>query len=177
MQRAAFSIVNYQFDKVEIDLSNHKNNELSLSFGISGIYYKTNSSYELTFVVSAFNHDKEQKPFVSIRCKGLFAFDAVSTFDEIPDFFYKNSIAILFPYVRAYLSLVTTQANVPGIILPTVNLSNLEDDLRKTPLNNKLKFDDLATIKTVYQTLEDRRTDLDKLESKGPSLANGKTHG
>jgi len=50
--------------------------------------------------------------------------------EDIPDFFYKNSIAILFPYLRAYLSLVTTQANVPGIILPTYNLSGLEEELR-----------------------------------------------
>lgn len=65
-----------------------------------------------------------------INCKGLFEFKNVETIEDIPDFFYKNSIAILFPYVRAYISLVTTQANVPGIILPTYNLSNLEEKLR-----------------------------------------------
>ncbi len=131
MQRAAFSIINYHFDKVLIDLSNHKSNELSLSFSTTGIYFNESSQYELSFVVDVFNKNEEQKPFASIRCKGLFSFDNVSSFEEIPDFFYKNSIAILFPYVRAYLSLVTTQANVPGIILPTLNLSNLESDLRK----------------------------------------------
>ena len=65
-----------------------------------------------------------------INCKGLFDFKNVETIEDIPDFFYKNSIAILFPYVRAYISLVTTQANVPGILLPTYNLSNLEEKLR-----------------------------------------------
>ncbi|MDM1043137.1 MULTISPECIES: protein-export chaperone SecB [Empedobacter] len=134
MQRAAFSINNYQFDKVEIDLSNHKGNELSLAFHTSGIYFNQKHQYELSFMVSVFNKDEEQNPFASIRCKGLFNFDNVGSFEEIPDFFYKNSIAILFPYVRAYLSLVTTQANVPGIILPTLNLSNLEDDLRKNTI-------------------------------------------
>jgi len=67
---------------------------------------------------------------VRINCKGLFEFKNVQTIEDIPDFFYKNSIAILFPYVRAYISLVTTQANVPGIILPTHNLSSLEEKLR-----------------------------------------------
>ena len=131
MQKASFSIVNYQFDKVSIDLSNHKNSNLSTSFDTNGIFITEESIYELTFVVKVFNQEDRENPFVSVRCKGVFKFENVSTLDEIPDFFYKNSIAILFPYVRAYISLVTTQANVPGIILPTYNLSNLEEGLRK----------------------------------------------
>ena len=131
MQKASFSIINYQFDKVSIDLSNHKNSNLSTSFDTNGIFITEDSIYALTFVVKVFNQEDRENPFVSVRCKGVFKFENVSTLDEIPDFFYKNSIAILFPYVRAYISLVTTQANVPGIILPTYNLSNLEEGLRK----------------------------------------------
>lgn len=131
MQNAAFSIVNYQFDKVNIDLANHSCKELSLSFDTNGLYVNENSTYELTFLVNVFNQEEKINPFISVRCKGTFKFDNVSKLEEVPDFFYRNSIAILFPYVRAYVSLVTTQANVPGIILPTLNLSNLEDTLRK----------------------------------------------
>ena len=83
----------------------------------------------MQFVINVSNKESEN-PFVEISCKGIFKFENVSTFEEIPEFFYRNSIAILFPYVRAYLSLVTTQANVPGIILPTLNLSNLETELK-----------------------------------------------
>lgn len=129
MQNAAFSIVNYQFDKVSINLDNHKTSELSIDFACNGVYSQIDSIYVLCFKVSVFNPDTA--PFASIQCRGTFRFDNVSEFEEIPDFFYANSIAILFPYVRAYLSLVTTQANVPGVILPTLNLSNLEDELRR----------------------------------------------
>jgi hypothetical protein len=51
MQNAAFSIVNYQFDKVNIDLANHSCKELSLSFDTNGLYVNENSTYELR------NHD------------------------------------------------------------------------------------------------------------------------
>ncbi len=132
MQKAAFSITNYYFDKVEIDLSNHTNKELSLSFAPSGLYDNKEASFELDFEVNVFDaKNSNNKPFVFIRCKSLFKLENVSSFQDIPDFFYKNSIAILFPYVRAYLSLITTQANIPGIILPVLNLSNLEDELKK----------------------------------------------
>lgn len=130
MQKAAFSIVTYQFDKVNIDLENQQTEELDLGFQTKGIFINESNNFELIFIVNVKNQN-ETDPFVSIRCKGLFKFDNISSFEEIPDFFYRNSIAILFPYVRAYLSLVTTQANVQGIILPTLNLSNLEGELRK----------------------------------------------
>jgi preprotein translocase subunit SecB len=130
MQDAAFSIINYQFDKVEIDLSHHKTDELSVSFDIQGVYTQEIAQYELAFSVKV-GHNDDDIPFAKVHCKGMFEFENVSNLNDIPDFFYTNSIAILFPYVRAYLSLVTTQANVPGIILPTFNLSDLKDELRR----------------------------------------------
>lgn len=133
MQKAAFSFKNYQFDRVHIDLNNHHNQDLSLSFDTNGVYLSENQNFELRFVVKVANN-KEDAPFVEISCKGIFKFENITSFEEIPDFFYRNSIAILFPYVRAYLSLVTTQANVPGIILPTLNLSNLETELKKNTI-------------------------------------------
>ena len=131
MQKAAFSIINYQFNKVNIDLSNHVSKDISLMFETRGEYSEITSEYELNFKVVAFNKEKETTPFVEVQCIGIFKFEGVAKFSEIPDFFYRNSIAILFPYVRSYISIVTNQANVPGIILPTLNLSSLEGELRK----------------------------------------------
>jgi preprotein translocase subunit SecB len=130
MQKAAFSIINYQFDRVQIDLNNHKSKELALAFETNGLYDSETSTFLLQFVVKVANKELEN-PFIEVSCKGNFKFDNVSSLEEIPDFFYRNCIAILFPYVRAYVSMVTTQANVPGIILPTLNLTNLETELRK----------------------------------------------
>lgn len=148
MQTAAFSISNYQFDKISIDFSNCKNKKLSLNFNVKGIYIEENSTYKLTFILNVFNdvekdnssndvekdnssNDVEKDSFITIRCIGTFVFENVSDITKIPDFFYKNSIAILFPYVRAYVSLITTQANFPGIILPTLNLSELGNILKE----------------------------------------------
>lgn len=135
MQQAAFSIVNYQFDKVSIDLEKQISEEIDLGFDTKGVYNNELKSFELIFIVHVINNKNDQ-PFISIQCKGMFKFSNINSFDEIPDFFYRNSIAILFPYVRAYLSLITTQANIPGIILPTMNLSSLEGELRKNTIQN-----------------------------------------
>jgi preprotein translocase subunit SecB len=71
---------------------------------------------------------------VEVECVGFFSFENVNSFDEIPDFFYRNCIAILFPFVRAYISMITVQANVPGIMLPTLNLTSLEAALKQNTI-------------------------------------------
>ncbi len=133
MQKAAFSLIKYQFDKVNINLSNHLSNEISLVFDTKtkGVYEQKTSTFQLIFSIKAFNENNIENPFVEVECKGEFKFEEVASFEEIPNYFYGNCIAILFPYVRAYVSMITTQANVPSIILPTLNLSSLEDALKQ----------------------------------------------
>ena len=46
MQKAVFSIINYQFDKVSIDLENHTSNDLSLGFETKGIYNNADKSFD-----------------------------------------------------------------------------------------------------------------------------------
>lgn len=130
-QPAAFMLSGYQFDKISIDAENHSSTDLMVEFATQGTFFKADTIYELVFSVVVFNKDKRDNPFVKVQCRGSFKFENEATLIDIPDFFYKNSIAILFPYLRAYVSLVTTQANVPGIILPTYNLSDLGEELRK----------------------------------------------
>ena len=130
MEKATFALANYQFEKVNIDLTQHTSQDLLLNFDLSGVYINQTSYFELTFLVTVFGQG-QVAPFVSVQCKGIFQFENVNSFEAIPDYFYPNATAILFPYVRAYVSLVTTQANVPGIIMPTLNLSSLETELKK----------------------------------------------
>lgn len=135
MQKAAFSLIDYQFNKVIIDLENHTEKELNVLFKTEGVFFNQKSIYELKFDVLV-NSNEIINPFVEVHCKGNYKFENCSTIQEIPDFFYRNCIAILFPYVRAYISLITTQANVPGIILPTLNLSGLENELKRNTIQN-----------------------------------------
>lgn len=130
MQKAAFNIKEYRFEKFTLNLANHSDKELDIKFETTGRFKESTSEFELTFRSIIFSKGNEENNFVDVTCKGLFGFENVSGLDEIPDFFYRNSIALLFPYLRAYVSIVTTQANVPGVILPTYNLSSLADILK-----------------------------------------------
>lgn len=67
---------------------------------------------------------------IEIDCSAEFKFQDVNSLEEIPDYFYANSIAIIFPYLRAFVSTVTLQANIVPLLLPTMNLSNLQVELK-----------------------------------------------
>src|SRR5690554_5478868 len=136
MDTAAFQLENYKFTKVSLDVDQAAKNS-NISFGVSGLFDSSEQvpKYDLTFNVDVINNDTGEA-FFSIECHGLFLFENEITIETIPDFFYMNAIAILFPYVRAYLSLVTSQANIRPLILPTLNLSTLSPTLKE---NTRLK--------------------------------------
>ena len=50
---------------------------------------------------------------------------------DIPEYFYPNSLAIVFPYVRAFVSTITLQANMQPVVLPTINLMGLTEELKE----------------------------------------------
>lgn len=131
MEKAAFALVNYSFDKVIIDYSLKSGKEIKIQFKPKGVFEKNEEKafYNLTFNFTAKSSNKENS-FVDIQCNAIFKFAHPITFEEIPSFFYANSIAIIFPYLRAFVSTVTLQANKEPIVLPTMNLSSLEKDLR-----------------------------------------------
>lgn len=139
MNKAAFSLVEYKFDKVSIDLEKRVSKEIEIGFEPVGVFVKNEAStFQLTFTFSAFTKNPEN-PFIKIRCVALFKFEENISFEEIPDYFYTNSIAILFPFVRAFVSTITLQANLlPPIMLPTWNLASLAEPLKQntTTLNN-----------------------------------------
>lgn len=142
MEQAVFSLKNYRFDKVNLDFTNVDNAHLRLNIEPRGKYNPESKIFILTFDFNAFasveGEDQMlmEKHMVSIQCVAEFEFKNVNAIDDIPPFFYSNSIAILFPYVRAFISTVTLQANISPIILPTMNLSSLQEELKKNTKAN-----------------------------------------
>jgi preprotein translocase subunit SecB len=75
---------------------------------------------------------EEKKLLIESTIVGKFAFVGVKDVDSIPDFFYTNALAILFPYLRSFISTLTLQANSSNaVILPLYNLLNLVQPLRE----------------------------------------------
>lgn len=130
METAAFKLDAFSFPKVSIDFDALEDSTLEINFKPSGVYDEEEGYYNLNFEVSVIC-ETNKKEIIKILCKAQFSFEQNKKINEIPDFFYPNSIAILFPYIRAFVSTVSLQANVRPIVLPTVNLMGLKDILRE----------------------------------------------
>lgn len=128
MDKASFSLIGYYFDRVVIDFQNKtEDKQWNVDIHPSGIYCESTGEYELQFLFVGKLGEVEGAPKVETQCKALFKFGSPLKLEDIPSYFYANSIAILFPYVRAFVSTVTLQANLQPMILPTYNLSSLKD--------------------------------------------------
>jgi len=107
---------------------------ISVSFDPSGKYYQKEGRFDLKIIFSAF-YDKEgsvdeKESLINVAIEGVFMFSEPLKFTDLPTYFYQNSIAIIFPYIRAFVTSLTAIANVNPFILPTMNLMALEEPLR-----------------------------------------------
>lgn len=128
-EKALFTLNDFHFNRILLDIDNLSSNvPLNLNFAPSGVYDQLKNKFTLSLTFKATENDKD---VISVSCVAEFEFEDKLDFDAIPDFFYSNSIAILFPYIRAMVSTVTLQANVRPMILPTLNLSSLKDTLKE----------------------------------------------
>lgn len=131
MEKAVFNLQDYFFTNIQLHLSNLEDeNTLSLGFDPRGVFDKEKKNFKLIFDFKAVA-DKSGIVVSEVTCEADFQFRDAISFEEIPPYFFSNSIAIVFPYVRAMVSTLTLQSNMKRpIILPTMNLTSLQDQLR-----------------------------------------------
>ena len=129
-KEVAFRLDNYKFTKATLNFDIPKDAEFVIDFKPSGKLKEEEGTYDLSFdtIVKC---EETDTIIVEVSCIAQFSFMDRIKFEEIPDFFYPNSLAILFPYIRAFVSTLSLQANSSPIILPTVNLMGLTEVLRE----------------------------------------------
>ncbi|WP_264509972.1 protein-export chaperone SecB [Flavobacterium sp. N1719] len=132
---ASFQLDDYIFNNILLRFEKELPKDINIDIVPSGVFNVDNSLFDLTFEFVAFGIDRE-KPFIKINCIGSFVFQNIKTINEIPEYFYRNAMALLFPYLRAFISVLTLQANIPPLVLPTYNLSQLEKPLRENTTTN-----------------------------------------
>lgn len=129
---ASFSFNGYNFDEIRFSANMiDRNKPVNINFEPSCIFSKDKSEGNLNLKV-AVSSDGKVSPFCMVSCNAAFVFNDVSSIEDIPDYFYTNSIAIVYPYIRAMVSLMSVQANVgQPIVLPVLNLTPLKETLKQ----------------------------------------------
>lgn len=118
--RSSFRFIKYLVENSSINIKNAPISEhMRLKLNMEVKVHEENQLCDLILCVDMM--DAASNLSVSVRLIGFFeAIDADK--DARDSFICRNAPAILFPYMRAYVSTITAQAGISPIIMPTVNL-------------------------------------------------------
>ncbi|HEF5710464.1 protein-export chaperone SecB [Bacillus cereus] len=92
----------------------------------------------VTIEVTIFDNPKEKNyPFsMKLNVTGIFELENVDM-DKRVSFAEVNSVAILFPYIRSLITTYTSNANIPPLILPPINVLKLIEKEEEKAKKNK----------------------------------------
>ncbi len=130
-KRAEFKFEKFQVPSFSYSETREKQNELKLQFSPKGIYFQEEGLFKLSISFIGFEEGKKRKPIIKMETVAEFKFTNNIDFEEIPDYFYTNSIPIVFPYLRAFISTLTLQANSGVIMLGVMNFTNITQPLKE----------------------------------------------
>lgn len=128
--QASFSFQTYLIRKFSFFQPESEQTVLSIDFSPVGEYDSAKNVYKLTLSFRARYGEKNDKDLIDLIAEGHFKFSDKTSKEDIPDYFYSNSIAILYPYIRAFVSTITAVSNTKPLVLPTLNLASLAEPLK-----------------------------------------------
>ena len=134
----AFTFKGYRILEIKLNnIDTIEDSSFTINFAPDGIYYSSNNIFKLILEIEIHLGEETNNCLLSLKVEANFQFDeSIKNHTEIPSFFYKNSIAIIFPYIRAFISTISLQANIKPIILPLLNLSSLETQFKENTVTN-----------------------------------------
>lgn len=117
--KSAFQFKGYQILKSDLNWNgNHIGREIEFNINPFG-EFKENEG--LTITLTATVNDKERNLQVGITMVGDFSYKC-EDIHKLIQFIGFNAPAIMFPYVRSYISCLTGLSGIAPIVLPTINM-------------------------------------------------------
>ena len=124
-QFSGFNIVRSLIERKKKEASK----KISLVFSPKGYINKNNSNFQLHLGVRIADENKAFN--IEIEAIANYVFENKESLNNLNKIFYLNAPALLFPYIRAYISTLTNLSGFDPINLPTLNMSKLGEDLER----------------------------------------------
>jgi preprotein translocase subunit secB len=135
VEKARFRFVEYLFKETSIKLTGEDISD-DVEFGIepNGIFEEDNKMFILTLNVLV--KDKKSSLEVKMTVIGKFKYET-NDIQELVPYLGFNAPAIIFPYIRAYITNITALGGMSPIILPTLNMESVGKELLDKISSNK----------------------------------------
>lgn len=129
-QGANFRFVNYLIRESVLSLKDFvRADEISLNVELNATVNKKDEAGNSQLEIVVDMKDKDEKFSLRLKIVGFFEADENVEQIQLNKFIALNAPAILFPYVRAFISSLTAQAGIQPIIIPTINLYEMGQEL------------------------------------------------
>ena len=110
------------FDKIEFDRKGFKNkNELTFELQVQ-IGIGEDSVHRVTLVLKG---EKKEEYNLIISLSGFFKVEKEDSVNDemVQNLINKNAVAIMMPYLRSELTLLTAQPDTDSVVLPPFNIN------------------------------------------------------
>ncbi len=122
MQDLVFSQMSYELKKKT------KDTEFKTSISVKYAEKKDNKNQVRVTIDTTITNDEDTLR-VYLQTVGYFKLDAENIDDATAEqILKKNTVAIMFPYIRSQVSLITTQPAMVPIIMPPIDVNALVDN-------------------------------------------------
>ena len=123
---SALEIKNILFEKILFERKGTKTDEKELKINFQCDVY-TRESDDTRKITLTFKGSKEFEYDIEIVLTAFFGFkDNEDISEDMKDILVNNNaVAIMMPYIRSQVSLITAQPNVDCVVLPPFNINKL----------------------------------------------------
>lgn len=105
-----------------------KAESIDLNINPSGIIFEEDKVFEITLEMELKSADGLD---VKVKIIGTFEFEEVVVVENLNNYFYVNAPAIIFPYLRSYISALTALSGCSTVIIPPMNMMSLGKKLEE----------------------------------------------
>lgn len=126
--KSVLNMENLVFDKICFERKGFKNqNEVKYSVETRIAQHQEAEIYRVTLVLKG---DKKDEYDFEISLTGFFTFNDGAEVDDRTKktLINNNTIAIMMPYMRSQVSLLTAQPEMDCVVLPPFNINNMVND-------------------------------------------------
>lgn len=123
------------FEKIEFKRTGMKNNT-EIEFRLQVVVNKKQDEevYKVTLILAG---NKEKEYTLDITLSGFFSFNENEELDENfkKSLINKNAVAIIMPYMRSQVSLITAQPEVECVVMPPFNIVGMMEGKNREKTN------------------------------------------
>lgn len=134
MNKPVIELNNYRITKIEyttfetleeLSVFEDENGTISATVGTT----EDNKEARIVLSTTILKSDEEQMDFkkVTVEITGYFK---INTDENVQEYLRVNGTAILFPYLRTFISVITSLDNSDAIVIPTINTNSFGGNIK-----------------------------------------------